>query len=161
MGRFAIVVAVLAMLMPTLAWGDWDYVHWGMTPEQVAQASGGAVNVLPPAKRTTHPAPFNSETAAEGLYTEGALKLNLSFSFDLKSGGLTCVIFASEDPSQNELFKQSFMRRYGPPDDTGGFADAGMYTYTWYKPDEVGLTLMEGGQSFASQCKPGTIPPLE
>lgn len=161
MSRFAIVIAVLAMLMPTLAWGDWEYVHWGMTPDQVAQASSGAVNVLPPAKRKKHPAPFNSETAAEGVYTDGALRLNLSFSFDLKNGGLTCVIFTTVDPSQNELFKQSFIRRHGPPDDTGGFSDAGMDTFTWFKPDEIGLTLMKDGQSFATQCKPGTIPPLD
>ena len=159
MRQFAPAIALTLMLMPTLARADWEYAHWGMTPDQVAAASGGTVKVLPPALRKKH-VEFNSETAADGTYAEGALRLNLSFSFDLKNGGLTCVIFASPDPSQNELFKRSFVSRHGPPQEAGGFKDAGMATFTWYKPDEIGLTLMTSGPSFASQCKPGTIPPL-
>lgn len=158
MRRVGAMAAVIVTLMPTLAWGDWEYAHWGMKPDQVAQASGGAVKVLPPAKRKQHQNPFNSETAAEGTYSEGALRLNLSFSFDLKTGGLTCIIFSSS--GQDELLKQSFIRRHGTPQSTGGFPDAGMTTFTWTQQDEVGLTLMNG-PSFATQCKPGTIPPLE
>jgi hypothetical protein len=109
----ATMMAVIAILTPTLAWADWEYAHWGMSPDQVALASSRAVKVLPPAKRKKHP-DFNSETAADGTYTEGALRLGLSFSFDLKNGGLTCVVFTGLDQSQNELLKQSFVRRQRP-----------------------------------------------
>ena len=144
--------------MPASAWADWDYAHWGMTPDQVAEASGGAAKVLAPAMRTRHAAPFDSETAAAGTYSDGALTLDLSFSFDLTTNGLTCIILTAADPSQNDMLKDSLVRRYGPPQDTGGLP--AMQTFTWYKPDEVGLTLIAGAQSFASVCKPGTIPPL-
>jgi hypothetical protein len=160
MRRLASLTAVLVTLTPALAWGDWEYAQWGMSPAQVAQASGGAVKVLPPAERKKHPA-FNSETAAAGTYTEGQLRLSLSFSFDLKSGGLTCVILTGLGPSQNELLKQSFIRRLGRPESTGGLAEAGMETLAWSKTDEIGLTLMEHDPSFATQCKPGNVPPIE
>jgi hypothetical protein len=158
--RLATLIAIPAMLAPTLAWGNWEYARWGMSPEQVAQASGGTVKVLPPAERKKHPA-YNSETAAAGTYSEGALRLGLSFSFDLKNGGLTCVVFTGLDRSQNELLKQSFIRRNGPPQTTGGLPDGSMDTLAWYKQDEIGLTLMRNDPSFATQCKPGTIPPIE
>jgi hypothetical protein len=161
MSGVAGVIAIAVILTPTFAWADWDYAHWGMTPDQVAQASGGAVKVLAPAMRTQHAAPFDSVTAASGTYVEGALKLSMSFSFDLTTNGLSCIIFETMDPSQNKTLKESFARRYGPPQTTGGAPDLGMDSFAWYKPDEVMLTLMTDSGSFASVCKPGTQPPFE
>ena len=161
MSRVLGVIAATGLLFPTPLWADWDYTHWGMNPEQVAQASGGAVKVLAPEMRTRHAAPFDSETAAAGTYSDGTLKLDLSFSFDLTTNGLTCIILTAADPSQNKVLEDFLVHGYGPPQDTGGLAAIGMHTFTWYKPDEVGLTLMTGAQSFASVCKPGTIPPFK
>jgi hypothetical protein len=160
MPRLATMIAVPLMLAPTVAWSDWEYARWGMSPDQLARASGGAVTVLPPEQRKKHPA-FGSETAASGAYAEGALRMKLSFSFDLTNGGLTCIIFTEAGAPQDELLKQSFVRRNGPPHETGGYKEAGMETFAWSKTDEIGLTLMKNGPSFVTQCKPGNVPPLE
>jgi hypothetical protein len=152
------IAALLLLMAPGVARADWEYAHWGMKPEEVAQASGGAVKVLPPAKWKRHPAPFDSETAATGTFTEGALHLTLSFSFDPRTKGLTCIVFNST--GQDDLFRDSFLHRYGTPRATADHPEYGMKTFEWRGRDEVGLTLMAGA-SFATQCLPGTIPPIE
>jgi hypothetical protein len=163
MRRTAALVAVLPMLMPTVAWCDWKYAHWGATPEQLAQASGGAVKVLPAAMRVKHSAPWNSTTAAKGSYVDGELRLNLSFSFDLKSGGLNCIIFESAGKSSDALMKRMFLGANGTPLTNANHKELGMETFSWStRTDDIGLTLMgEGGGSFATQCVPGTNPPVE
>ena len=155
-------ILTVALLTPTLAWSDWKYARWGATPEQVAQASGGAVRVLPAGKRKKHPQPWNSETAAAGTYVEGALHLDLSFSFDLKSGGLNCIVFSAVGNSPDSLFKQMFVGLNGAPQTSEDHKDLGMQTFSWSgKKDQVGLTLMKAGGSFATQCVPGANPPVE
>jgi hypothetical protein len=57
MHRAIALIPVVVTLSPAMAWSDWKYAHWGATPEQVAQASGGAVKVLPAAQRKKHAAP--------------------------------------------------------------------------------------------------------
>ena len=66
---------------------------------------------------------------------DGALKLNLSFSFDLKTGGLTCIVFSTSDQSENELLKQFFTRQDGPPKSTQKLVDLGMETLAWQHND--------------------------
>ncbi len=153
------------ILAPAVARADWKYAHWGATPEQVAQASGGAVKALPPAQRKKHPDPWNSVTAARGTYVDGNLRLNLTFSFDLKSGGLNCIVFESVDGSSGKLLQKMFVGLYGPPKTSANHQDIGigMQTFVWsMKKDDVGLTLMSSDDSsFATQCVPGTIPPVE
>jgi hypothetical protein len=161
MRRATIVILAMGLALPGLAWSDWRYAHWGQSPDELAAASGGAIKVLPPPARKKHSAPWNSETAAIGTYIEGALRLRLSFSFDLKSGGLSCVVFEAQDGSPNELLKKMFVSENGPPQTAANDKSLGMETLSWSKPkDQIGLTLM-AEHSFATQCKPGTNPPVE
>jgi len=160
--RIATVIAAVALILPTSARADWKYAHWGMKPDQLALASGGAVQVLAPAKHKKHPAPWNSETAAEGTYVDGALHVDLSFSFDSKSGGLNCIIFTTAKKAPDKLFKQMFVDLNGPPQKASSSKDLGMETFSWSTAkDEIGLTLMGDGDSLATQCVPGTNPPFE
>ena len=162
MHRIGLLVAATVILMPTAAWSDWKYAHWGATPEQVAQASGGVAKVLPPAKRKKLPAPWNSETAAEGTYVEGDLHLHLSFSFDSKSGGLNCILFAATEKTPGKLLKKMFVELNGPPQTSNNFKDLEMETFSWSTDkDQIGLTLAGAAGSFATQCVPGTNPPYE
>lgn len=162
MYRTAAMIAVTVIFWPTLAWSDWKYAHWRATPEQVAQASGGAAKVLPPAKRKKLPAPWDSETAAEGVYVDGDLHLQLSFSFDSKSGGLKCIVFSATEKTPDKLVKKMFVDLNGPPQTASNYKDLGMETFSWTTDkDQIGLTLMGTADSFATQCVPGTNPPYE
>jgi hypothetical protein len=160
--RNFMLIATL-MLVPALSRADWKYAHWGATPEQLAQASGGAVKALPPATRVKHPAPWDSMTAARGTYVEGNLHLDLVFSFDLKSGGLNCIVFTSAKGSPGKLLKEMLIKQYGAPKTSANHEDlgVGMQNFVWRtSKDEIGLTLLaEDDSSFATQCVPGGIPP--
>ena len=158
MQRITPVLATMAFLTPSMAWSDWKYAHWGATPEQVALASAGAVKVLPAAKRQKHAAPYNSMSAAEGSYVDGKLRVNLRFFFDLKSGGLNCIIFNSVSQSAGEPLKKMFVGLNGSPHVSRNNKGLGMQTFSWStKKDEIGLTLMDG-DAFATQCVPRTQP---
>jgi hypothetical protein len=157
--NFMLIAALI--LVPALARADWKYAHWGATPEQLALASGGAVKVLPAASREKHADPWNSMTAARGTHVEGDLRLDLVFSFDLKSGGLNCIVFNSAKGSSGKLLRKMFFQLYGPPQTTANHEGIGMQNFVWRtSTDQVGLTLMaEDDSSFATQCVPGGIPP--
>ena len=102
---FAAAAGLLASLLSIgSARADWAYTKWGMTPEQVAVASGGKVELIPKAKRTRI-AEANLETGAQGTFTDGPLRLRVSFGFDTHSGGLTLVIYGVIDADQNDLLK--------------------------------------------------------
>lgn len=164
MSMFRTCMLLVALtLIPVLTRADWKYAHWGATPEQLAQASGGAVKALPPASREKHAAPWDSFTAARGTYVEGNLRLDLVFSFDQKSGGLNCIVFTSAKGSPGKLLKEMFFRLYGAPKTSANHEDIGigMQNFVWRtNKDQIGLTLMaEDDSSFATQCVPGGIPP--
>jgi hypothetical protein len=40
-------VIAVALLWATPVHADWQYTKWGMTPEQVIEASGGRVSKIP------------------------------------------------------------------------------------------------------------------
>jgi hypothetical protein len=71
---------------------NWAYTQWGMTPEQVAAASSGAVQVLPSSQRTRNDVD-RWEMAAKGTYKDGSLTMDAGFTFDTQHGGLTCVMY--------------------------------------------------------------------
>jgi hypothetical protein len=129
-------VAVLAWWTPP-AMADWAYTHWGMTPDQVAAASAGAVNVLPAAKRTRND-DDHWEIAVEGSYADGPLRLPVGFMFDTRHGGLTCVLLNAIG-SDAEALRQVLGARYGKPTKDSQFLSA--QTVTWRTPDNVELTI--------------------
>lgn len=148
------LVAILAASAPLPALADWEYTHWGMTPEQVAGVSEGTVTVVPPAERLTL-AGVNRQNAATGSYTDGELRLTVTFQFDTASNGLICVFAAAADMSQNAAFKDWMHKKYGPPQETGGLPAIGMEELHWKTSDIIRFETMEGAVSKATQCKPG------
>jgi hypothetical protein len=49
--RSILAAMPIAVMLAPCARADWEYTQWGMTPEQVASASGGAVKTSPAADR--------------------------------------------------------------------------------------------------------------
>ena len=117
-----------------------------------------AVKVLPAAKRQEYAAPYNSVSAAEGTYVDGKLRVDLRFFFDLKSGGLNCIIFNSVSQAAGVPLKKMFVGLNGAPQVSTNQKELGMQTFSWTtKKDQIGLTLMDD-EAFATQCVPGTQP---
>jgi hypothetical protein len=166
MKRLTTLLFAVSLLSSASAWADWKYAKWGAKPDEVAKASGGAVTVLPAAKRVKHAEPYlHSETAATGTYVDGDLTLKLSFSFDAKTGGLTCIAF--DLPKKSSMatatkMKDLFVALNGKSLTHNETESVGMETFAWSTPkDQVGVTLMDtADESFATQCSPGNIPPF-
>ena len=126
---------------------DWEYAKWGMTPEQVAAGSRGAVTVIPIAKRKRLDE-IKLENAAEGTYTDGPLNLRVSFSFSTERGGLAMVGYGVLDQAQNGLLKDWLIRKYGQPQSSGGLPIIGLETFHWGSPDEIDLSISKGDSAF-------------
>jgi hypothetical protein len=131
--RIIIASATLATGLSSAASADWAYTHWGMSPEQVAAASGGSVKVLDVGKQTRDDAD-HWVLAAQGSFVEGALNLDVGFTFDTRTNGLKCVMYnATGDDVAN--LKAALVRRYGKPASTSSYGPT--ETSTWRQPDKI------------------------
>lgn len=149
----AIVASAAMAFFPVRARADWAYTKWCMTPEQIASASKGAVGVIAPGKREQLKE-LDQETAAQGSYSDGPIRMRVAFRFHTKTHGLVCVGYGLLDKGQNELLKESLVKRFGNPQHTSGLPAVGMQTLTWDKPDEIELNLVSDQPALVFQCTP-------
>lgn len=146
------VVLVFA-LSPARARADWEYTKWGMTPEQVASASKGAVTVIPPGKREKGGI---VESGAKGSYAMGAVKMDAGFLFEAKTGLLVCVVYTVINMAQNEMLETEMVKRFGPPAKSSNLGGMGK-DVKWVSPsDDIELVGARGGPLQVTHCKPGT-----
>lgn len=151
MHKTIITAAAALAFSATVAHADWAYTRWGMTPEQVAKASGGAVRALPAAERKTF-AQAEMQTGAEGTHTEGGVKLRVAFGFDAKTGGLECAIYTVMDAAQSGDLKAAMIKAYGPPEHTSELPAIGLTELSWTKPDDISFNLSTGEPAFVLHC---------
>jgi hypothetical protein len=135
----------------TPAFADWEYTHWGMTPEQVAAASGGNVKVVPKAERKDTGG--NSEMAAVGTFTMGGRTLSGGFQFNTVTNGLECVIYGANG-NQVPIVTDLLTKKYGQAEkkDFGGVA----YSLIWKGPDPIEFAVNNDPLSgVVNHCAPG------
>lgn len=147
----ALLVAAFLLGTPA-ARADWGFTHWGMTPEQVVGASGGAAHLIAPSARQ-RVEPNDWELAVEGTISDGALKLDGGFMFDANGGGLTCVVYNAAGDDVEKL-RAALVARYGRPlkdGDFGTFRDV-----TWKTPDDIEFASNKTPPTAAvTHCAPG------
>ncbi len=142
---FAIVVG-LFVCAPVF--GDWQYTKWGMTREQVVEASKG--RATPTGPKGTLVAPY------EG----GGYQFQASFAFD-KTGGLSSVGLELKDGNQAIALRNALLGKYGkagkevgsltesPPPTPGSDLDIKSYGLDWWtETDHVSFYYTEIGWSF-------------
>ena len=141
--------ALLCLALSPRAEADWEYTRWGMTPAQVVAASHGAVHLIPPEHRLGPTRP-DVETSAEGIFADGKLRLNVSFSFSGHGGGLVLVSYLVQDASQNKLLRDRLVHAYGTPAPSG---DADLGSGVWRHPgqDVVDLSISDESPAFVVQ----------
>jgi hypothetical protein len=150
MKRTLVLVVVGMLLIAPASRADWQYTHWGMTPEQVVAASKGSVKLLPE-KNRPRLGPF--VTAAEGEYKDGSLELRTVFRFNTATNGLVCVDFGVGNHIDDDALKAALTKRYGPPKTEAGPAFLKMTTLSWKTPtDEISLTLSKDDPAHGAQC---------
>jgi hypothetical protein len=145
------LAAALLCLAPRAA-ANWEYTKWGMTPAQVVSASHGAVHLIRPEHRLGPTGP-DIETRAEGVFTDGKLRLYVSFGFAGHGGGLALVSYFVQDAAQNILLRDRLVRAYGPPAPSG---DTELGSGVWRHPgqDYIDLTISEESPAFVVQHPP-------
>jgi len=141
---------VLAMFLNASATdADWQYTHWGMTPEQVVAASRGAAKIVPEKDR---PKGLPLVTGATGTDRDGAVEVRVTFQFKTASNGLACVSYGVNSHAQDDAFKAALVKRYGPPQKTSGGGFLGT-TLSWTIPtDQIDATFSKSDPAFAMHC---------
>jgi len=143
----ALIAALICVA--TNAQADWEYTTWGMTPAQVVAASHGAVHLIKPERRLGPTGP-DIETRAEGSFTDGKLRLNVSFGFAGHGGGLALVSYLVQDASQNMLLRDRLVHAYGPPAPSGD-ADMGSGVWRHAGQDVIDLSISDESPAFVVQ----------
>jgi hypothetical protein len=99
----------------TLATGaraDWEYTRWGMTPDQVVAASGGAVGLGAPPEGKTYE---RLEGLARGRHQVDGATFDAYFHFD-QAGGLAKVALERTGGTACTVLLSQMMTRYGNPE---------------------------------------------
>jgi hypothetical protein len=145
----SLAAALLYLAMAGRAEANWQYTRWGMTPAQVVAASAGAVHLIPPEHRLGPSRP-DVETCAEGMFTDGKLRLNVSFSFGGHNRGLVLVSYLVQDASQNTLLRDRLVHAYGMPAPDGD-ADMGSGVWRHAGQDVIDLNISDESPAFVVQ----------
>ncbi len=146
--RIILAAATLAVGLSSAASADWAYTHWGMSPEQVAAASGGSVKILDAAKQTRDDAD-HWVIAAQGSFVDGTLKLDAGFMFDTRTNGLRCVMYNAIGDDVATL-KTVLLKRYGEPASTSSYGPT--ETLTWRQPNKIDFTSGQGPAVVVTHC---------
>src|SRR5438128_1545179 len=112
----ASALIILAAVHPAAA--HWEYTQWGMTADQVIVASGGKARAMPSARHYRNDT-GGYEISVEGR-TQGPPRLSIGFQFDLRGGGLQCVI-SNAAGDDVEALLALMVQRYGAPTSDDSF----------------------------------------
>jgi len=105
----AALLAAAASAAPVRA--DWQYTRWGMSPDQVVAASGGAVQLGPPPSGKT----YDGLTGrARGVYQEGGASFDAYFHFD-QANGLSKVALERTGGTACAAIHAGLVARHGQP----------------------------------------------
>ena len=131
---------------------DWEYTHWGMTPEQVAAASSGKVKVLPKSERQSM-GNDQSEIAAMGTFVSAGRPLSIGFEFDTTTNGLNCVLY-NANGNDVALVKDTLIKQYGQTKEN---TFPGGYSMAWKAPEPVEFTVGERPlAAVVTHCRAGS-----
>jgi hypothetical protein len=112
-------IVLLLTFFPTLAFAEWQYTKWGMTQQDVIDASNGiAVPDLDSKGHSTNEA----MSLLEASYSAGRFEFIVRFLFDKETRRLSSVHLNLKTPEQCNLLLRELIDKYGPPRNIGGIA---------------------------------------
>lgn len=126
------------VLVPSLAHADWQYTKWGMTRDQLLQATPEKVDAsspwASPDKKTVW--------ALNAPYQAAGVTFKANFGFDSESGRLVMVKLQPVDAGSCGGLKGSLLEKYGKPEteDEKKLQGNTMYEARW-KDTSSGNTL--------------------
>lgn len=120
--RFISLVAVFVTLsVPARA--DWKFTKWGMTPEQVVEASAGAARMSTPDEVSENsPADGSAKALATMPYDAGDIHFNVAFDFG-RDNKLRVIVLTVTSGDIGYKLQNALVAKYGAPlepDNNGG-----------------------------------------
>ena len=110
MSRFRLMF--LFLFLPSLAYADWQYTRWGMSPDDVVKASAG---VATPDPNSRGHSTDDSESLLTAPYTRGRFAFSAHFLFDRRTHMLSRVDLQLKDPRQCYVLWGELYAGYGKP----------------------------------------------
>jgi hypothetical protein len=89
---------------------DWQYTRWGMTPNQINEASSGNASQIPPREGSRT---INGEMLAHGSYVSGPYKFGVDFFFN--ELGLSQVTLHPVSKEHCATIVRDLTGKYGDP----------------------------------------------
>jgi hypothetical protein len=105
--------AILSIALGASAHADWQYTKWGMTPAEVAAASGGAVKVVRPSAESVADKTSRTLTECSGDYIVGKFHFYVVFSFDRQKHQLEEVTLLLPDHGYTDELRRALEEKYG------------------------------------------------
>lgn len=109
-------LTLYACVVASPAAANWQYTRWGMTPDEVIAASGGAAT----AGSGERSVQGDQIKGAVGSYISGTYRFGLTFWFG--ESGLSTVSLGLDDDAQCLLVHRDLLARYGEPVEQSGRA---------------------------------------
>lgn len=137
--------ALIAMSITAFAFeaspanANWQFTSWGMTPEQVQQASGGTARPTTPDEKKAYTYSDQGIAAEETMpYTAGDLSFTAYFLFGARGlQGVSLKLNGGE--AQSQELQHTLVDKYGTPPVRGSIS-AGWET----KTDKIQITAIDG-----------------
>lgn len=119
--------ALIVLALANSARADWQNTRWGMTPQQVMKATGGAT--------------IQNASGLEMPYTTGPYRFRAQFIFD-GSGRLEMVDLHLENLEMAFQLMGDMKAKYGKPVEDG--SDRVMYGYKWLTSSDLIVLAIVG-----------------
>lgn len=122
------VFALGLAIAPHLAFADWQWTKWGMTPDVVVAKSGGK------AERFDGKIDDDSTVRlARGSYEINGLQFDIVFAFGILKQDLARIDLTVRKPtfSRCNTLQTMLLDLYGPPEQTGGIPSIKLTTSDW------------------------------
>lgn len=117
-------IVLLLTFLPALAHADWQYTKWGMTPQEVIDASGGIAVPDPQSQGHSIKDDISLLTGPYQIDSVNAGRFEFSayFLFDKQTRTLSRVSLRLKNPEQCNSLARELNDKYGTPRVVGGLA---------------------------------------
>jgi len=136
------IVLLLLLSQPVVAYADWQYTTWGMTPDEVVAASKGLASRTEDAEKGIK--------LAVGSHTANGIDYSVSFIFSKGDPRLSSVYLISKDPGVCPTISNQLTDVYGKPESKSA---SGLATITKWRSGQANalIQLVQIGSS--SHCE--------
>jgi hypothetical protein len=108
------IIVAIRLLWAMPAYADWQYTKWGMTPEQVVDASGGSGSKIPLSQQGGK-SRLGFTALLVGRYTLGDFSFDLDFQFAKTGLEMVAMELTPYSYDRCKRLENTMLSKYGSP----------------------------------------------